>query len=462
MLDLNCAVVNYVRNVIEENGIDKKSVLEQLKGILEVDDDDLITRDDEQLLKRKWNSIVRLQRTITQLENKCAELQSNVNSVTAKLEKLELSSKSPITVNATDINWVPFGSLLTNIKVDSSVTAVRLHPTLSYVYIGTDSGKLYCYDILDFSMPIATTQAHAKSVTSIDVVEVDGFDQHTETSTIIATTSKDALVNAYIFSSIRKDFVHIRSLTDHDNIVSQGIIWQKNKVAFLASCSRDLSIKVWNLNESRVLQSFVPHSEWIKSIDVFGEYILSGSLDSTLRLTHWPSTNGLSIGSGHTFPIEKVKIIPFSQDTEIKSKIRRTTDNKEYKDIGFRYCASASRDNTIKIWEIPLPFLRLNSAPVPNTSKTEFTCIMTLKGHSSWVKDIKIRGDHLFSCSDDKTVKCWNLNNGECLKSWNDMHNGFINCIDVDDITCDPHDTASLQRELIVTGSLDCRVKIFR
>lgn len=457
-LDLHCAVVNYVKSVAND-----EDVVEKLKNALDVEDDDLITRgDDDLILAKKWNSIVRLQRTIAQLENKCQTLQDNVNNVTSELEKLQLDSKSQPLATNTDINWIPYGSLLSNIRVDSSVTAVRLHPTLSYVFIGTDSGKLFCFDILDFTMPVATTQAHAKAITSIDVIEAPGFDDIAKTSTIVATSSKDALVNAYKFSSIEKKLFHIRSLTDHDSIVSQCTMWQKNKISYLASCSRDLSVKVWNLNESKFIKSFVAHSEWIKSVDVFNEYLLTGSLDSTLRLTHWPSSNGLSIGSGHTFPIERVKIIPLTDLEVIKSKIRKLDVNKEYKELGFRYCASASRDNTIKIWEVPLPLFRLNADPVPNTSSSEFKCVMTLVGHSSWVKDIKIRGNHLFSCSDDKTIKCWSLEDGSCLKTWNDIHTSFINCIDIDDIRCDPNSSPSYERELLVSGGIDFHVKVCR
>ena len=41
--------------------------------------------------------------------------------------------------------------------------------------------------------------------------------------------------------------------------------------------------------------------------------------------------------------------------------------------------------------------------------------ITTLKGHTRWVNDIITYGDKLISCSDDRTIKIWNLkDHSEC------------------------------------------------
>ena len=36
------------------------------------------------------------------------------------------------------------------------------------------------------------------------------------------------------------------------------------------------------------------------------------------------------------------------------------------------------------------------------------------KGHKSWVLDLKLHGDYLYSCSDDKTIMVWNLKTTKC------------------------------------------------
>ena len=60
---------------------------------------------------------------------------------------------------------------------------------------------------------------------------------------------------------------------------------------------------------------------------------------------------------------------------------------------------SCSNDKTIKIWNLK------------DFSKGE----VTLKGHTDWVRNIIIYGDKLISCSYDHTIKIWNLKDfSEC------------------------------------------------
>ena len=48
------------------------------------------------------------------------------------------------------------------------------------------------------------------------------------------------------------------------------------------------------------------------------------------------------------------------------------------------------------------------------------TLKLTLLGHVCAVTDIKISKIHtyLFSCSEDKTVKCWDLNTNTCIRNY--------------------------------------------
>lgn len=58
-------------------------------------------------------------------------------------------------------------------------------------------------------------------------------------------------------------------------------------------------------------------------------------------------------------------------------------------------------------------------------------------------------GKYLFSCSDDKSVRIWDLvNNGVCFKSLNNMHDTFISCI-------------ALNSKLMVTGDVANLIKVW-
>ena len=48
---------------------------------------------------------------------------------------------------------------------------------------------------------------------------------------------------------------------------------------------------------------------------------------------------------------------------------------------------------------------------------TSFTC------HTNWVRCAKFSSDGrlIVSCSDDKTIKLWDIASGKCIKTFNDV-----------------------------------------
>ena len=43
---------------------------------------------------------------------------------------------------------------------------------------------------------------------------------------------------------------------------------------------------------------------------------------------------------------------------------------------------------------------------------------MTLEGHTDWVRNILVYQNKLISCSDDNTIKIWDLNSYKCLETY--------------------------------------------
>ena len=96
--------------------------------------------------------------------------------------------------------------------------------------------------------------------------------------------------------------------------------------------------------------------------------------------------------------------------------------------------ASASADNTVKIW---------------NASSGE--CLQTLEGHSGWVNSVAFSHNsaRLASASYDNTVKIWDLSTGECLQTL-EGHSGPVCSVSFS------HDSARL-----ASASYDNTVKIW-
>ena len=71
------------------------------------------------------------------------------------------------------------------------------------------------------------------------------------------------------------------------------------------------------------------------------------------------------------------------------------------------------------------------------------------EGHDNWVRNIQIdlTGNYLISCSDDKTVKIWDLKLGRIVKSYQ-VHDHFTTCFD-------------MLKNYFATGSVDQSIKFW-
>ncbi|CDO93061.1 unnamed protein product [Kluyveromyces dobzhanskii CBS 2104] len=427
-LSLNRAICDYVRH----NGASNELVA-QLDSLLLAnapqDNADAIATQDTKLLEKKWNSIVKLQSRIMDLEKYSAELQKSIDEEQTTQKQISDAS----------LDWEPKDSPSFQVTLGASITALCLHPTLPVIFVGLDSGKLLRYDILNMELPLQSIVAHMDGITSISI----SLRSENGRPAYLATASKD--LSAKIWElELDSTLSHIKTLIGHEHTVSDCQLFERGADLLLATCSRDLFVKVWDTSNGWCIKSFQPHTQWIRSINVHGEFILTGSNDSAIRLTHWPSGNGLSMGIGHEFPVEKVLIlIPDPAHLQ-----------PQYQPLGFQNVASASRDGTIRIWKVCLPKFIPHRPPRPNPLDTNFKVIAVLKDHQSWVRDLHQFQNKLFSCSDDGTVKCWELNweklsDTTCAKSWDLSKNGFQNCLTLDNITF----TALPLRKLLLSGS---------
>jgi guanine nucleotide-binding protein subunit beta-2-like 1 protein len=171
----------------------------------------------------------------------------------------------------------------------------------------------------------------------------------------------------------------------------------------ILSGSRDKTIMIWNITKESESNYGVPrrsltgHGHFVQDIVISsdGQFALSGSWDSTLRL--WDLNSGTTTRRfvGHT---KDVLSVAFSADN--------------------RQIVSGSRDRTIKLWN------------------TLGECKYTIEeqGHSEWVSCVRFspntQNPIIVSGGWDKVVKVWNLTN---CKLRNNLvgHVGYINTVTV-------------------------------
>jgi guanine nucleotide-binding protein subunit beta-2-like 1 protein len=170
----------------------------------------------------------------------------------------------------------------------------------------------------------------------------------------------------------------------------------------LLTASRDKSIVLWRLTRDEenfgvAAKRLTGHSHYVQDVAISsdGQFALSGSWDSTLRL--WDLNTGRTTRRfvGHS---KDVLSVAFSADN--------------------RQIVSGSRDRSINLW---------NTLGQCKYSITE-------GGHNEWVSCVRfspnLQTPVVVSGGWDKTVKVWNLNNCK-LRTNLYGHNGYINTVTV-------------------------------
>jgi len=170
----------------------------------------------------------------------------------------------------------------------------------------------------------------------------------------------------------------------------------------ILSASRDKTLIMWKLTREETnygvpQRALHGHGHFVSDVVMSsdGQFALSGSWDSTLRL--WDLSTGQTTRrfAGHT---KDVLSVAFSADN--------------------RQIVSGSRDKTIKLWN------------------TLGVCKYTIQedGHTEWVSCVRFspntQNPIIVSCGWDKHVKVWNLTNCK-LKTNHIGHQGYLNCVTV-------------------------------
>ncbi|MFO5527903.1 MAG: hypothetical protein ACLBM1_08745 [Cuspidothrix sp.] len=196
---------------------------------------------------------------------------------------------------------------------------------------------------------------------------------------------------------------------------------------FLVSGSDDKTIKLWDVNLGIEVFTFTGHEERVYAVafSPLGKILASGSKDKTVKL--WSLETGKEIYSfkGHTDDVLSVTFSPDGKllasgaggnDKTIKilqlaeNEVKTLTGHSDWfggiTSLAFspdgKTLISGSQDKTIKLWNL-------------ETSQE----IRTLSGHSNHICAVAYspNGQILASASKDKTVKLWSVATGEEISS---------------------------------------------
>ncbi|KAK6851427.1 nuclear distribution protein PAC1 [Apiospora arundinis] len=356
----------------------------------------------ENLLERKWTSIVRLQKKVMDLESRNQALQSELDNTTP----LSLSKRSD------PASWLPKAPAQRTLEShQDTINCVAFHPIYSSIASGSDDCTIKIWDF-ELGELERTIKGHTRAVLDVDFGGPRG-------STLLASCSSDLTIKLW---DPANEYKNIRTLPGHDHSVSairfipSGVAGAPTSGSQLVSASRDKTLKIWDVATGFCLRTLRGHAEWVRNVSpsMDGRYLVSTGDDMTARLWDISATEPEAkvVMFGHEHFNECCAFAPpssyqFLAQLAGLKKPPPATSTAEF-------MATGSRDKTIRIWD------------------ARGTCLLTLRGHDNWVRALEFHpsGKYLLSASDDKTVRCWDLSqDGKCVKVVEDVHERFVTCL---------------------------------
>ena len=252
------------------------------------------------------------------------------------------------------------------------VRSVMFSPNGQILASSSNDTQIRLWDV-DNGICLKVLQGHTSGVRSLNFrpLSIQG---DAEGRYILASSSFDA--------SIRLWDIHqgtcFKILYGHTDWVWSVAFSPDSNI--LASCSNDLSIRLWNQDGSclKVLQG---HTSGVRSLAFSpdGRWLISGGDDQGIRLWDTQSGKCLKTLQDH---VGWIWSIAFSPDGQ--------------------WFASGGHDQKVRLWDA-------------QSGK----CIKRLQGHKGCVSSVSFSpdGERLASGSQDETIKFWDVRTGECLKT---------------------------------------------
>ncbi|XWK88303.1 MAG: trypsin-like peptidase domain-containing protein [Phormidium sp.] len=218
----------------------------------------------------------------------------------------------------------------------------------------------------------------------------------------------------------------LRNLAGHSSTIDSLAISADGQI--LASGSRDKTVKIWNIQNGQLLNTLTetPGSVVSVAISPDGQMVAGGSVeDKVIRIWNLRSGKLLHSLSGHSYPIWSIAFCSDSQTL-----------------------VSSSTDKTVKIWDVNkgqlLRTLSGNLNIIRSVAVSPYGSTIASGNYSN--KDL-MGGES--STQDDASIKLWNRNTGELLRTLKG-HSGTVSALAIDPFG-----------HILASGSYDGTIKIW-
>ncbi|ETO11767.1 WD repeat-containing protein, partial [Reticulomyxa filosa] len=147
------------------------------------------------------------------------------------------------------------------------------------------------------------------------------------------------IYTVFMFDTFRSSSKLINTFAGHTRAVWNIDYSIFGDCQFICSGSVDETVRVWDVDNNKQIQSFDKHSSGVYCVKFSSYYyhnnhqniICSSSYDKTIRFWDFKHNKQLQIFNGHTNGVCGIEFSPFN---------------------GGRYLCSGSFDNTIRLWDV--------------------------------------------------------------------------------------------------------------
>lgn len=325
----------------------------------------------------------------------------------------ELDNATPVSLsmrNQDPTSWLPKTPRYSLESHRDAINCIAFHPIFSSIASGSDDFTIKIWDWETGDLE-RTIKGHTRPVVDVDYGGPRG-------GTLLASCSSDLSIKLW---DPTDEYRNIRTLLGHDHSVSavrfipSGDSAAPSSGNFLVSASRDKVLMIWNVTTGYCVKRLEGHTGWIRDVcpSYDGRFLLSTGDDMTARL--WDISfstpqNTLTIIGHENFNL-CCALAPAASYQYLASLGGQKSLPSP---TAAEFMATGSRDKTIKLWN------------------AHGTCLKTLVGHDNWVRALVFHpgGKYLLSVSDDKTLRCWDLSQeGKCVLTLKDVHERFITCL---------------------------------
>lgn len=387
--------------------------------------DDATAKKYQGLLEKKWTSVVRLQKKVSLLYHPrviavfSMLISGVINTQIMDLEsrnaalQAELDSATPTSLsqrNKDPVSWLPRAPAKHSLQSHRSpVTCVAFHPIFSSLASGSEDTTIKIWD-WELGELERTIKGHTKGVVDVDYGGPRG-------GTLLASCSADLTIKLWDPSD---EYKNIRTLPGHDHNISavrfvpSGAAGSPLSGNLLVSASWDKTLRVWDVTTGYCVKTIQGHVDWVRDVSPShdGRFFASAGNDRVPRL--WDASSGETKSTflGHEHVVECIVFAPAACYPHLATLAGLKKPPPASSSAEF--LATGSRDKTIRLWD------------------SRGTLIKTIIGHDNWVRGLVFHpgGKYLFSVSDDKTIRCWDLTQDcKCVRTVADSHGHFVNCI---------------------------------